>query len=147
MDRKTVAENKAWYTLQVRPLSIPRIWGDLFTFVFLFAILFREIITQLQSWNGVARSGIVCSACVVSRDGLVLSTSRMKFCVASIKAVFAWFSDCVWRIYYAYSCFLLCTTSPLSEHSVVIVVALLVSCILRPHVCVAHVGKLAPVVV
>ena len=111
-------------------MSIPRNLGNLFTFGFLFAVLVRVIITQLFMLQSKLLTTVMkwcCKKqycmlylCDVHRDGLVLNTSRMKFCcLYRSQDVFVWFLDCAWQIYYAYSCFLLCMTSPLSEHGVV----------------------------
>ena len=79
----------------------------------------------------------MCSDYVAfNRDDLVLSTSRMKFCVVSIEAKVCFLTAHGKSIMLTVAPFYvqLRTSSPLSEHSVVIVVALLVSL----HCCVAH---------
>ena len=87
-----------------------------------------------------------------NKDDLVLSMSRMKFCVVSIKGkvslhgfLTVYGKSIMLKVAHFYV--RLRTTSPLSEHSVVIVVAQLMSLHFCRLLCTSHVGVLVPVLV
>ena len=70
-----------------------------------------ELLITVMKWCSKKWYRMLC-LCGVHRYNLILSTSRKQLsCLYWSQDVFAWLPDCVWQIYYAYSCSLLCETS------------------------------------